>query len=224
MQWLIVLAAWTSTALAQAPGKELIGSLVTKEFGGKISLGIPDNFVAMPDAELAQKYPSTKKPLAVYTNAGRTADLGVNKGKTFWSDKDLGMVKDFYKANILNLYAKVSFQKEAVVTVKGKQFVDLVFVGEIESFTKARQRKWVYLRYAVVKNRLYIVQFNCPHQDQVLYEKEVKKIMDSIRIKKQKDAPDAIEQINAIPGNPAGQDSKIKDYPSKKKENDSPRK
>jgi len=158
--------------------------LERQEIGGKVSVLVPNNFVKLPDNEVAQRYPSSRKPLAVFSNASRSADFGINKGKTVWADADIKLVLDFYKANMQTYYNSISFIKEGVVSEGSLKFAELKFIGAIESLGKGKSRRYVHVRYAVVKNRLYIIQFNCPASEQGLYEGTVNKMMGSVRINK----------------------------------------
>jgi len=164
-----------------------LGKLERRDIGGKVSVLVPSTFTLMPDNEVAQRYPSSTKPLAVFTSGSRSADFGVNKGKTMWAEGDLKIVKDFYKANMQTFYNKVTFLKEDIISVGSLKMVELKFIGEIESLGKGKSRRYVHVRYAIVKNRLYILQFNCPTGEQNLYQTVVDKMMNSVRIRKQGD-------------------------------------
>jgi hypothetical protein len=179
--WLLLLFSFSFMAIR---AQSNLGSLERKEIGGKVSVLVPSTFVLLSDNEVAARYPSSRKPLAVYSNVNGTADFGINKGRTVWEDKDLELVKDFYKANMMAFYNKVVMIKEGIVSSGNLKFAELVFIGSIESLGKGKARRYVHVRYAVVKNRLYIAQFNCPASEQGLYSEMVEKMMKSIRISK----------------------------------------
>ncbi|MFN8416733.1 MAG: hypothetical protein U0U66_10415 [Cytophagaceae bacterium] len=96
---------------------------------------MPKDFVVMSDDDVAKKYPSTKKPVAMYTNLDRTVDYGLNISKSKWGGADLKLLKDIYKSTILQSYDTVTFIKEDIVEVNGRPYIryefDATFDGNI---------------------------------------------------------------------------------------------
>jgi hypothetical protein len=170
-----------------------------------ITIDIPSNFRQLTQAEVAQRYPSSRKQIAVFTSPNNTADIGINKGKTVWEEKDIALVRDFYRSTLESFYAKTTFERADIVEVHGKKFARLIFVGEIDGGNlKPKYKVYVHIRYCVIGKRLYIFQFNCQKSEAKLYQKAVAEIMDNIKISKKQ----ADEGKPATPNN-------LKDSPRK---------
>lgn len=181
---LFIITLFTSISL-QAQGIEGTKRVTVAKI---VTIDIPKNFRQLTQAEVAQRYPSSRKQIAVYTSPNSTADIGVNKGKTVWEEKDIALVRDFYKATLETFYAKTTFQKADIVTVHGKKFARLIFIGEIDGGLKPSYKIYIHIRYCVIGKRLYIFQFNCQKNEAKIYEKAVAEIMDNIKISKKQEA------------------------------------
>jgi hypothetical protein len=58
-----------------------------------INIHLPKDFYPMSDDDIATKYPSTKKPVALYTSLDRTVDVGLNISKSRWSGVDIDLLR-----------------------------------------------------------------------------------------------------------------------------------
>ena len=181
---LLIITLFTSLGL-QAQGIEGTKKTTVARI---ITIDIPKNFRQLTQAEVAQRYPSSRKQIAVYSSPNGTADIGINKGKTVWEEKDIALVRDFYKATLETFYSKTTFEKADIVTVNGKKFARLIFIGEIDGGLKPKFKLYIHIRYCVIGKRLYIFQFNCQKSEAKIYEKEVAAIMDRIKISKKQAA------------------------------------
>jgi hypothetical protein len=186
MRYLVLLIVTLFTSISiQAQGIEGTKKVTVAKI---VTIDIPKNFRQLTQAEVSQRYPSTRKQIAVYSSPNGTADIGINKGKTVWDEKDIALVRDFYKATLETFYLKTTFEKADIVTVNGKKFARLIYIGEIDGGLKPRLKVYVHVRYCVIGKRLYIFQFNCQKYEAKLYEKDVAKIMDNIKISKKQEA------------------------------------
>ena len=157
---------------------------VTKE----ISMKVPVGFIPMSEADLIRKYVSARKPIAMYTDAGRQTDLGINETSNTWSSNDLEILKDFYKANILNLFTKVRFVQEDLRTIGDRQFVIFEFVSTISDEESAfgnasSTSKYTYIQYTIKDDKILLFNFTCPARDQTIWQETAKEIMESVRIR-----------------------------------------
>lgn len=96
---------------------------------------LPKDFVPMGEDDIAEKYPSTKKPVAMYTNIDRTVDFGLNISKSRWSGVDIAILHDVYKATILESFTKVEFLQDTVKQINGRPFACFEFRGEFDGTT-----------------------------------------------------------------------------------------
>jgi hypothetical protein len=138
--------------------------LVHKKIAEGVSVSLPKNFYPMSDDDVAQRYPSTKKPLAMYTDLDRAVDFGLNISKSNWVGTDLKVLQGIYKSTILSLYNKVNFIQEGVKNIKGRDYIVFEFTSEADNTPK-----YTYLQYAVVNtvvsktdfNKVFIFNFSC---------------------------------------------------------------
>jgi hypothetical protein len=129
---------------------KLVKTKITKG----VTANLPKGFVAMSDNDIAQKYPSTKKPLAMFTSLDRTVDFGLNVSKSSWSGSNMEVLKKVYKATILELYSNVVFLNEGIEKISNRDFVFFEFTSEAD-----QTKKYTYLQYTIIGNRLYIFNF-----------------------------------------------------------------
>lgn len=97
--------------------------LVTQKMVDGITVGMPKDFTQMSDEDIANKYPSTKKPVSMYTNLDRTVDFGLNISKSRWGGLDLNILKDIFHATIVDSYDSVTFLQEDIVSINGRPYV-----------------------------------------------------------------------------------------------------
>lgn len=143
---------------------------------GGVRVKLPADFTPMTDDDMALKYPSTKKPLAMYTSADRNADFGLNISKTIWPENDLKILQKIYKSTILEMYNKVTFIKEEITTIDKQQFIAFEFTSEVEN-----HKKYTYVLYKVVKNHVYIFNFTCSQRVQDKWQPQTGQIINSIK-------------------------------------------
>lgn len=163
-------------------------SLERKKITKKISMEIPVDFVPMSEAELYTKYVSARKPIAMYTSPDHQVDLGVNENSSPWTGTDLELLKDFYKANIANLFTNVDFIQEDIREIGGRQFVIFEFVSKItdeESVfgNSSAISKYTYLQYTIRDNNVLLFNFTCPARLRARWQEAAKEMMESVRLK-----------------------------------------
>ena len=107
--------------------------LVTQKMVDGISVGMPKDFVSMSDDDIAHKYPSTKKPVSMFTNLDRTVDFGLNISKSRWGGADLSILKDIFHATILQSYDTVIFIKEDLISINGRPYARYEFNSRFDN-------------------------------------------------------------------------------------------
>jgi hypothetical protein len=149
---------------------------------------MPKDFTAMSDLDLAAKYPSTKKPLAMYTSEDRNTDFGVNASKRSFPSNDIEMLQKFYKANILEAYtanknsnfnvrAGATFLSEGVREVNGRKFAFYEFKSEYDGI-----RRYSYIQLTLIKEHIYVFNFSTDQSLQKAWQPAVEKMMNSIKL------------------------------------------
>ena len=154
-----------------------------------VSIKLPVEFLPMSDDDIARKYYTYRKPLAAFTNPERLADFSFNQSATPWRQKDLILLKDFYKASILKLYTKVDFIQENIVVVNKREFAVLEFTSQISEEDKNSPnfgkitRGYDYIQYTVEKGKVLIFHFSCPFQIRENWQATAKSIMMTAKVK-----------------------------------------
>lgn len=158
--------------------------------GENISVKVPESFHPMTESEIASEYVSTRKPVAVFTSINRQADFGINVSITTWGEEDLAIMKDFFKASILELHTETKFLDESIKNINGKDFAIFEFISTVKdeddsSLTlKSPIRKYNYLQYTIFDKKTFVYNFNCPANEQEQWQSTAHEIMASITMKK----------------------------------------
>jgi hypothetical protein len=168
----------------QGPANDLVKTQVTEN----IQLGIPKAFQPMTEVLMEERYLTARKPIAAYTNDRQTVDFTVSTSNTRWQPSDLPILKDFYKASLLELYDEVSFSREEVQEINGKNFVIFEFSSIVrpeENALNPQQpiRKYTRIQYTVYNGKTLVFNFSCPQSQQQQWENTAGEMMQSIQIK-----------------------------------------
>ncbi|WPP48496.1 hypothetical protein [Catalinimonas niigatensis] len=168
----------------QRPLNDLIKTKITEN----IEVGIPKAFQPMTEELMDQRYLTARKPIAAYTNDRQTVDFTVSTSNTRWRPSDLPILKDFYKASLLELYDEVSFSREEVEEINGKNFVVFEFSSIVrpeENALAPQQpiRKYTRIQYTVHNGKTLVFNFSSPQAQQQQWEGTAAEMMQSIQIK-----------------------------------------
>lgn len=157
---------------------------ITKE----ISVQLPKDFMPLPDAEIARKYPAATKPLAVYTSPDGNIDFSVTQKRSTFRADDLDMLREFYKANLLETFTNIDFIRQEVTEIKGRKFIVFEFVSRLadeRGTTNLKpMHKYSIIQYTIIGNRLQIYTLHIPFQMKNDWQPVAREIMGSINIKK----------------------------------------
>jgi hypothetical protein len=162
--------------------------LVKTRVAPGVVVSLPAGFVPMTDDDIARKYPSFRRPTAMYTSTDRNVDFGFNQTETRWRQQDLAMLKDFYKSSILAMHTKVDFIQETVATVNKRDFLVFEFVSEVADDSgsslsnRAPVRQYSYIQYTVEGNKILIFNFTCPGQLRERWQDVARNVMASIKV------------------------------------------
>lgn len=97
--------------------------LISQKMVDGITVGMPKDFTQMSDDDIASKYPSTKKPVSMYTNLDRTVDFGLNISKSRWGGLDLKILQGIFRSTIVESYDTVMFIQEDIISINGRPYV-----------------------------------------------------------------------------------------------------
>ena len=180
---LLLLLLLSLAAFAPKPPK-----LTTVKLASSLSVGVPKEFAAMPDDGIAVKYPSPRKPLAVYSNPSGRVDYSVAVRPTTFESFDYGVLLKIYKSSIQRLYTKVDFIKEDIRTVNGRDFIYFEFVSTVSDTRRASQlapiKRYQVVQYAIEGSQLYVFTFVAPADEQAQWQPTAQAVMGAIAMKK----------------------------------------
>ncbi len=172
---LIAGAAFASTKLKKVD--------ITKE----ISVMLPRDFSPLPDEGIARKYPATTKPLAVYTSPNGQIDFSVTQKPTRFQASDLPMLREFYKANLVERFTKIDFIRQEVKQIKGQDFIVFEFVSTLAdergTSNLAPVQKYSMIEYTIKGDQLLIFTFHAPFVLKSDWQQPAHEIMESVKLK-----------------------------------------
>jgi len=171
----------TLTSFAPKP------KLSTVKLAPGLSVAVPQGFAALPEAAIAVKFPSPRKPLAVYSSPNGRVDYSVSVRPTTFGP-DYNVLLPMYKASVQRLYTKVEFLTHEVRKVNGREFVALEFISTMSDSRRsavalAAIRKYEYVQYAVEGQQLYIFSFSAPAEEQAQWRPVGQAVMSDISLK-----------------------------------------
>jgi hypothetical protein len=163
--------------------------LVKTKVNDSIVLLIPEDFRPMTNDEIADRYFTTKRPMALFTGPNSLVDLGVNQSVTQWQEKDLEIMKSFQKSNIYNLYDNIEMISEGIREINGRNNAYFEFVSSVKEeenvfVKKGAINKYTYIQYTIVNGHSLVFNFTCPATIKAKWQPTVNEIMNSIAVKK----------------------------------------
>ncbi|MDX5422774.1 MAG: hypothetical protein LPK07_13375 [Hymenobacteraceae bacterium] len=182
MRYLAFLAILFLAGVAFAQPK-LKKTNISKE----ISVLLPQDFSPMPDDGIARRYPAATKPLAVYTSPNGQIDFSVTQKRSQFKEQDLDMLREFYKASLLEKFTKVDFIRQEVTQVKGKDHIVFEFVSTVAdergTSNLAPVQKYSVVQYTIQGNQLLIFTMHVPFVLKNDWQPTVREVMASINVK-----------------------------------------
>ena len=161
--------------------------LTNVTLGSGLTVGVPATFMPLPDDGIAVKYPSPRKPLAVYSNPSGRVDYSVAVRPTTFESMDYAVLLKIYKSSIQRLYTKVEFLKEDIRTVNGRDFIYFEFVSTVSDAGRARQlapiKRYQAVQYAIQGQQLYVFTFVAPAEEQAQWQPTAQAVMNAIALK-----------------------------------------
>ena len=161
--------------------------LTMVKLGSELSVGVPATFAPLPDDGIAVKYPSPRKPLAVYSNNSGRVDFSVAVRPTTFESMDYAVLLKIYKSSIQRLYTKVDFLKEDIRTVNGRDFMYFEFISTVSDTRRNSQlapiKRYQVVQYAIQSAQLYVFTFVAPADEQVQWQPTAQAVMGAIALK-----------------------------------------
>lgn len=173
-----------------------------------VTILMPEDFVVMSDNDIASRYPSTKKPLAVFMSSDTKADFNMNNTKAKFAGQDAVMLHEIYKATIMETYdtstvdgedpfksdrVKKSFKflSDGVRTINKKQYAYFEYTSEFGGI-----KKYNYIMFAPHKKHILIFNFTCDLRMMNIYQPIATAMMNSVKVSPKLTMPDYVLQQN----------------------------
>ncbi|MFD2514680.1 hypothetical protein ACFSRY_12460 [Pontibacter locisalis] len=153
----------------------------------EISVMLPKDFAPLSDDEIAREYPATTKPLAVYTSPDGQIDFSVTQKFTQFRSRDLEMLQEFYKANLMEKFTDIDFIRSEVVEIKGEDYIVFEFVSKLadeRGVTNLKPvQKYSIIQYLIKGNQIMIFTMHAPFMLKNDWQPTMREIMSSIKFK-----------------------------------------
>lgn len=202
----ILLAAVLCLSLAMISADS--PKLAKRKIYDGVTILMPEDFVVMSDNDIASKYPSTKKPLAVFMSSDTKADFSMNNTKAKFAGQDAKMLHEIYRATIIETYdtssvgaddpfrsdrVKKSFKfiNEGVKTVNKREYAFFEYTSEFGSI-----KKYNYIMYTPHKKHVLIFNFSCDQRMMKQYQPIANEMMSSVKVSNKLSLPDYNLQQN----------------------------
>lgn len=149
---------------------------------------MPKDFVIMSDDDIAQKYPTHKKPLAMYTNTDKTVDFGVNFAVNRWNNKNLTVLKDMYKSTISSIFSEVEYAQDGVIKdINGKQYIVFEFDSRLTNDMRpnnnaSTEKNYTYIMYTLIDQKILVFNLTSNAKEKTTASKIANIIMPTIML------------------------------------------
>lgn len=185
--------------------------LSKREIYKGVKILMPEDFVVMSDRDIADRYPSTKKPLAVFISSDTKADFTMNNTKAKFAGQTAQMLHDIYKVTIMETFDSSVFRKDrmkfslnfisdGVKTVNKKQYAFFEFTSGYSDVNNRTYNKYNYIMYATHKKHVLIFHFSCDQFMMEKYQPVAKSMMSSVKVSPKLTMPDFyLQQNNNVP-------------------------
>ncbi|MDX5346425.1 MAG: hypothetical protein LPK19_04200 [Hymenobacteraceae bacterium] len=150
------------------------------------TIELPKSFDKLNDDEMAQKYTTINRPLAVYADKEADASFSVVAKPSSFASDDLDMLYNFYKSSIQQRFSAVNFMNDGIRKVNGREFVTFEFVSSVKDERKSISKLpaanyYTIAQYTIVNNQLYIMTFSVPAARQREWQKTAQEAMSSVK-------------------------------------------
>lgn len=176
----LLLTVFALTSFAPKP------KLTSVKLAPNLTVAVPQGFTPLPDEGIATKFPSPRKPLAVFSNPSGRVDYSISMRPTTFGP-DYNILLPMYKASVQRLYTKVDFLTQEVRKVNGREVVALEFISTFSESRRSVQlapiKKYEYIEYAVQGQQLYIFSFSAPAEEQAQWRPVAQAALSDINLK-----------------------------------------
>lgn len=176
----LVIILIAGVALADTKLKKI---QITKE----VSVMLPRDFTPLHDEGIARKYPAANRPVAVYSSPSGQVDFSMAQKKSQFGPQDLNMLRDIYKANLMERFTNVDFIRDEVTSINGRDYIVFEFVSVMADERKASHlapvQRYSIMQYTIQGNQLMIFSMHLPFVLKNDWQNTAREIMASVKVK-----------------------------------------
>ena len=164
-------------------------SYVKVKLTDDITIFIPAEFKQVNQEEINRRIHSPRVPLAFYTDLYNEVDYSVNMSYSLWAEKDVEILRSFYRSTLFSLYDEINFIKDELVEVNGRTYAEFEFISTVSDdeasiIQKGDIKKYTLIRYTILKNNnTVLLNFTCPVRRQYDWDKIAREMMDKVIIR-----------------------------------------
>ncbi|MFN6946548.1 MAG: hypothetical protein ACK4ND_16495 [Cytophagaceae bacterium] len=177
MRRLLIILAILTPLLTVSSVDTFGQKLKKKNIVNGVKMQLPVEFTQMLESDMAIRYVSHRKPLALYTSPDRNVGFGFNVATVNWRFNDLELLKKLYKSTVMSMFTKVDMIDEGVKTINGKEYVFLEFTSTVD-----RIKNYFYVQYIVINDRIFIFHMMCPAHMRKDWAPVAHEMMESVKI------------------------------------------
>ena len=150
-----------------------------------LTMEVSTSLREMTQQELSAKFLGAKIPDAALTDEASAIELTITGSPTFWLEKDLNLLKDFYDSSIPSLFSDIEFSKKKIVNINEGQFVAYEFEGtpQVDDNNRTSEKRYTYLLYTIFRNGLVTISFSCPPYLKDEWKPVAHQMFESIKLK-----------------------------------------
>ncbi|MGB0522088.1 MAG: hypothetical protein ACPGJS_03970 [Flammeovirgaceae bacterium] len=153
-----------------------------------VTMLLPESFITMTEEDMKKEVLTYRQPIVMYKDIQSQGNMALNISATRWSKNDLGMLQSFYKSTLLSTHSEVEFIQESIKDIGGNQFAVFEFTSAVKPVRvmledKGSLKKYNYIQYTIVGNKVMIFSFSCPIALRKHWQGTIKQMMDSAVVK-----------------------------------------
>ncbi len=151
-----------------------------------LSMSVATELRDMTQQELSAKFLGAKIPDAALTDDQSAIELTITGSPTFWLEKDVALLKDFYDSSIPTLFNDIKFEKQEMVSIDGYDFIVYQFDGtpNVENnSSRMPEKRFTYLMYTIYRGGLVTISFSCPPYLKAKWKPVAEKMFQTVKFR-----------------------------------------
>ncbi len=150
-----------------------------------ISMKVPTEFQRLPTTTAKR---SIREFIAEFSHTDGRTEMEVSRSRQRWDQSDPKLLKQFYKASIMQLYDRVSMKREEMVQENGRPVIYFEYVSTIindaDMLRGTTQRNdYNFLKYIILNDGVLICRFTTPAAREEFWRPAMIDAMTSLRTK-----------------------------------------